>query len=90
MLIHLTPPLAVSAATGRTLELMPVIMDTLPGRSDDQWAAFLKPDGQRIPLSPREVQRVQSYMQLNRTDAVSEDAKVAFTVSGTALVECLP
>ncbi len=90
MLIHLTPPLVVSAASGRALQLMPVIMDTLPGRSDDQWSAFLKPDGQRIPLSPKEVQRVQTYMQLNRTDAVSEDANVAFTVSGTALVECLP
>ncbi len=90
MLIHITPPLKVSAATGSDIEVMPVVMETLPSCSDDQWASFLKPDGRRIPLSPKEAQKVQEYMRQNRTDAVSEDSNVAFTVSGNALVECLP
>jgi hypothetical protein len=70
--------------------VLTVQMERLPCKTPEKWQEFLKPNGQRIPLSPKQIERCQSYMRSYRTDALSEDAMTAFTIEGNALVECLP
>lgn len=95
MKIKLTAPLFVRTKRSRKLELLPVPMKngfpsgtTSPYKS--QWAEFLKPAGQRLPLQVEDVNRIQSYMRRHGTEALSEDGTTAFTIAGCELVECDP
>jgi len=94
MNLVLTEPLRISTALGTVLKLLPVAMAIgLPSqhRQDPSlFVRFLKRNGQRVPISPRELDRVQAYMARHATEALSEDGKRAFTDEGNALVECLP
>ena len=90
MQIVLTVPLFVETALQGKLELMPVLMKSRPSTNQTKWTEFLKPEGQRIPLAPRQVERCQVYMRNYETEALSEDGSTAFTIEGNALVECLP
>lgn len=90
MQIVLTVPLFVETALQGVLEFLPVQMTTCPSKNLTKWTEFLKPDGQRIPLAPRQIERCQSYMRSYETEALSEDGCTAFTIDGNALVECLP
>lgn len=94
MNLVLTTPLRISTALGTVLELLPVAMAIgLPSqyRQDPSlFVRFLKRNGQRVPIAPRELDRVQAYMARHATEALSEDGERAFTVHGNALVECVP
>lgn len=90
MQIILTFPLFVQTALHGKLELMPVLMKSRPSTNQTKWIEFLKPEGQRIPLAPQQVERCQNHMRIYNTDAMSEDGSTAFTIEGNALVECLP
>lgn len=91
MQIHLTVPITVHTAKKRKLELLPVIQD-IPRPSDDAnlLGRFLKPGGVQVPLLPGQSALIQSYMLRNKTEALSEDGIVAFTLQGDMLIECLP
>ena len=90
MQILLTVPLCIETALQGTLELMPVRMTSHPSTKQATWLEFLKPQGQRIPLAPKQIERCQVYMRSNNTEALSEDGSNAYTIEGNALVECLP
>lgn len=91
MQLKLTAPLSIQTATGKTLELLPVHMaDGYPSKKPELWSAFLKPGAQRLACDKAEINKVQDYMCLHRTEALSEDCETAYTVLGDGLVECLP
>lgn len=90
MQLLITVPLFIETAMQSKLELMPVVMKTMPSSQPALYTRFIKAGGQRIPLSPNEINRCQRYMKGNDTEALSEDGSTAFTISGTALVECSP
>lgn len=90
MHLQLTVPLIVRPFSGGELELLPVVMAKLPTWKPQVFTGFLKPQGQRIALTPRDTDSVQAYMRLYSTDAVSEDGLTAFTVTQDGLTECLP
>lgn len=86
-----TSPLAVETAFHGPIELLPVYMDIQrPSEIPAKFLQFLKPGGRRIPVSPRQADRIQRYMGSNSTEALTEDGLTAFTIAGDALVECLP
>lgn len=90
MQLELTGPLIVRPLQGGKLELLPVRMEKLPTWKPAVFTGFLKPQGQRIALTPRDIDAVQAYMRQYSTDAVSEDGLIAFTLSQDGLLECLP
>lgn len=90
MQIILTVPLIVETALQGQLELLPVHMTSRPSTDPAKWSAFVKPQGQCIPLAPKEVERCKAYMRSHETEALSEDASTAFTIDGNALLECQP
>lgn len=91
MQLLLTVPLAVETELHSAIELLPVQMDIKrPSNIPELWLRFLKTEGKRIPVSPKQADRIQRYMLEHRTEALSEDGLQAFTISGDALVECVP
>jgi hypothetical protein len=95
MRLKITTPLVVTTSDGTKLELLPVPMKN-PYPSGTRagwpclWPDFVKCDGQVHPCDGSEIARVQQYMQLHETEALSEDGELAFTVSGPFLRECCP
>lgn len=90
MQLQLTVPLIVRPFQGGKLELLPVVMDKLPSWKPNVFTQFVKAQGQRIALTPRDIDSVQAYMRQYSTDAVSEDGTNAFTLTQDGLLECLP
>lgn len=90
MRILLSVPLLLETALHGEMELMPVQMTSHPNTDEAKWLEFLKPQGRRIPLAPKQIERCQAYMRDNKTEALSEDGITAFTINGNALAECLP
>lgn len=91
MKLIITPPLAVQTSTGKTLELMPVAMKIGAPSSDTQlWTRFAPPGSHRFWIDAATAAKVQAYMSQHGTEALSEDAKTAYTLFGNALVECDP
>jgi hypothetical protein len=95
MILKIAPPLVITTSNGIRLELLPVPMKN-PYPSGTVlgwpclWPDFVKRDGQAHACDETEIARVQAYMKLHATEALSEDGELAFTVSGSFLRECCP
>lgn len=62
----------------------------LPSADSERFADFCNSFGGRIPLHEDDSLRVKNFLSRHRTDAVTSDGTVAFTLLGNALVECDP
>ena len=90
MNLILTVPLNIKTKTGRTLELMPVVMSGMPSSRSDIFVQFLKTGSPRIEIDDATVNNIQAYMRKHKSEAVTEDGNVAWTIAGLTLVECDP
>lgn len=90
MQLKLTTPLETKVLPRKKLELLPVRMDVLPSSAPSTWALFMRPNGARLCCAAGEAARIQDYMRLHGTEALSEDGETAYTLHGDCLVECNP
>lgn len=90
MELLLTSSLNIRTKSGALLELMPVVMTTMPSSNPATFVNFLKTGGSRIEIDEAVADKIQRYMTKHRTEALSTDGLIAFTIAGTALVECNP
>jgi hypothetical protein len=86
MQIHLTVPLIVETAFDGKLELLPVVTSVNQSRAG--MTELVKHLGQRIPISPTQVEICRRYMRSYESIALSGDGARAFALNGNALVEC--
>lgn len=85
-------PLLISGIAAQlAVALLPVpLASPLPSTDPERFASFCNLLGRRIPLHEDDVLRVKKFMRRHRTDAVTSDGSVAFTLLGNVLVECDP
>lgn len=85
----LIEPLIINATAGQKLELRPIPMDRIPSADPVEWLSFV---GIHVPgaeLNEIEQRRLQKYMKLHRTEAVT-DGKSLYTLAGDRLDFCTP
>lgn len=90
MQLKLTTPLVIRVLPRKKMELLPVRMEVIPSSAPGTWALFMRPNGGRLCCDAGEATRIQEYMRLHGTEALSEDGETAYTLHGAGLVECNP
>ncbi|MCV0438938.1 MAG: hypothetical protein K5880_09920 [Hydrogenophaga sp.] len=92
MHLTLTAPLTIRNLVSRKIyDVLPVPMaNSTPSQQPVLWRRFMKLGGRVLPISKDDCERVREYMRNHGTEAISADGKVAFTLNGDFLAECVP
>lgn len=89
-LTHVAPLLVRSLTVPVMYALLPVPMRALPSGDTALQKVFLKRDGEGLSLHEDDAHRVRKYMARHRTEALTSDGQVAFTLQGNQLLPCDP
>ena len=83
------PQIEVTTKSGKTLILFPVPMKTFPSSNPLEWLKFQKRHIEGTSLYDSELTKIQNFMRLHLTEALTDGNKVC-TLAGGMLAECDP
>ncbi|MBM5458667.1 hypothetical protein H8F21_13940 [Pseudomonas sp. P66] len=86
---HTVDPVLITTVAGVKMELRPIAMSHIPSEDPQAWLRFIGPHVPGTSLNEIEQKRLQKYLRLHHTEAVT-DGQDVFTLAGDMLAHCNP